>query len=149
MEAFVHITGYAGTEVELRSNSSGGAARTSGSPARRGAAKGGEWGDGNTTWMTVTCLRSLAEHVAKSIRKGDPGHGDRQAADQCLQGEDGVLVERLILEAATLGHDLNRGTSIFSRSRAGAIVREGHRVRGAGGYRGPKPRLVSRTRVRG
>ena len=40
------------------------------------------------------------------------------------KGEDGP-VERLILEAATIGHDLSRGTSVFSRAER-VVVPEGH-----------------------
>jgi single-strand DNA-binding protein len=114
MDAYVHITGYVGTEVELRTNTSGGVAsfRVASTPRYR---KGGDWVDGNTTWLTVTCWRSLAEHVANSIRKGDPVIVIGKLRTNVFKGEDGVLVERLILEATTLGHDLSRGTSIFSR----------------------------------
>jgi single-strand DNA-binding protein len=114
MEAYVHITGHVGTDVELRTNTSGGVAsfRVASTPRYR---KGGDWVDGNTTWLTVTCWRSLAEHAAKSIRKGDPVIVIGKLRTNVFKGEDGVLVERLILEATTLGHDLTRGTSMFSR----------------------------------
>lgn len=114
MEAYVHITGYAGTDVELRSNAGGGVAsfRVASTPRYR---RGGEWVDGNTTWLTVTCWRSLAEHAAKSIRKGDPVMVIGKLRTNVFKGEDGVVVERLIVEAASLGHDLTRGTSAFSR----------------------------------
>ena len=67
MEALVHITGYAGSEVEIRGNGTVSAFR----PARRVRTKSG-WADGNTTWIEVSCFRLLAEHVAASVRKGDP-----------------------------------------------------------------------------
>jgi single-strand DNA-binding protein len=123
MEAYVHITGYVGTDVELRSNSAGGVAsfRVASTPRHR---KGGEWVDGNTTWMTVTCWRGLAEHAAKSISKGDPVIVIGRLRTNVWKGEDGV-VERLILEATTLGHDLSRGTSVFSRVER-VVVPEDH-----------------------
>ena len=79
MEAYVHITGYVGTDVELRTNSSGGVAST------------------------------------PRYRKGDPVIVIGKLRTNVFKGEDGVLVERLILEATALGHDLTRGTSTFSR----------------------------------
>jgi len=69
MEAQVHITGYAGTEVEARGNGNVSAFRLACTPRIR--TKGG-WSDGNTTWIEVACFRTLAQHVAASVRKGDP-----------------------------------------------------------------------------
>lgn len=31
----------------------------------------GEWVDGDTLWMAVTCFKNLAENVAESVAKGD------------------------------------------------------------------------------
>ena len=75
MEAQVHITGYAGTEVETRGNGTVSAFRLACTP--RIKTKGG-WGDGNTTWIEVACFRTLAQHVAQSVRKGKTkgGWGD-------------------------------------------------------------------------
>ena len=69
MEAQVHITGYAGTEVEVRGNGTVSAFRLACTPRIR--TKSG-WSDGNTTWIEVACFRTLAQHVAQSVRKGDP-----------------------------------------------------------------------------
>lgn len=123
MEAYVHITGYVGTDVELRNNSAGGVAsfRVASTPRHR---KGGDWVDGNTIWLTVTCWRSLAEHAAKSIHKGDPVIVIGKLRTNVWKGEDGI-VERLILEATTIGHDLSRGTSVFSRVER-VVVPEDH-----------------------
>ena len=69
MEALVQITGYAGSEVEIRGNGTVSAFRLACTPRVRTK---GEWSDGNTTWIEVSCFRLLAEHVAASVRKGDP-----------------------------------------------------------------------------
>jgi len=69
MEAQVHITGYAGTEVESRGNGTVSAFRLACTPRIR--TKSG-WTDGNTTWIEVACFRTLAQHVAQSVHKGDP-----------------------------------------------------------------------------
>jgi single-strand DNA-binding protein len=111
MEAYVQITGYVGTDVELRPTSGVASFRVASTPRYR---KNGDWVDGNPTWLTVTCWRSLAEHAAESIRKGDPVIVIGKLRTNVWKGEDGV-VERLILEATSIGHDLSRGTAVFSR----------------------------------
>ena len=111
MEAQVHITGYAGSEVETRGNGTVSAFRLACTP--RIKTKGG-WGDGNTTWIEVACFRTLAQHVAQSVRKGDPVLVVGRLRTNVWE-KDGESRERLVLEADTVGHDLNRGTSAFRR----------------------------------
>jgi single-strand DNA-binding protein len=111
MEALVHITGYAGSEVEIRGNGTVSAFRLACTPRVR--TKGG-WGDGNTTWIEVSCFRLLAEHVAASLRKGDPVVVIGKLRTNVWE-KDGQTHERLALEADLVGHDLNRGTSAFRR----------------------------------
>ena len=112
MEAFVHMTGYVGGEVEVR-NGSGTVAsfRLACTPRVR---RNGDWVDGNTTWLTVTCFRTLAEHAAASIKKGDPVIVVGKLRTSVWRKNE-ETVERLTLEATTLGHDLNRGTATFRR----------------------------------
>ena len=111
MEAVVHITGYAGTEVETKANGTVAKFRLASTPRVRIK---GEWGDGNTTWIEVSCFRALAEHVASSIRKGDPVVVIGRLRTNAWE-KDGQSHERLVLEAETIGHDLNRGTAAFRR----------------------------------
>jgi single-strand DNA-binding protein len=111
MEALVHITGYAGSEVEIRGNGTVSAFRLACTPRVR--TKGG-WADGNTTWIEVSCFRLLAEHVAASVRKGDPVVVVGKLRTSVWE-KDGQTHERLALEADLVGHDLNRGTSAFRR----------------------------------
>ena len=111
MEAQVHITGYAGTEVESRGNGTVSAFRLACTP--RIKTKNG-WSDGNTTWLEVACFRTLAQHVAQSVRKGDPVLVVGKLRTNVWE-KDGQTHERLVLEADRVGHDLNRGTSIFQR----------------------------------
>ncbi len=111
MEAQVHITGYAGTEVESRGNGSVSAFRLACTP--RIKTKNG-WSDGSTTWLEVACFRTLAQHVAQSVRKGDPVLVVGKLRTNVWE-KDGKTHERLVLEADMVGHDLNRGTSIFQR----------------------------------
>ena len=111
MDAFVHITGHAGTDVEIRGNGTVATFRLASTPRVRSK---GEWSDGNTTWLEVSCFRTLAEHVAASVRRGDPvvvvGRLRTSVWDK-----DGQTHERLVLEAETVGHDLTRGITLFRR----------------------------------
>ena len=113
MEALVQMTGYAGTEVDVRGSGSVAAFRLACTPRIRG--KGGQFSDGNTTWIDVTCFRSLATHVAASVRKGDPVIVVGRLRTSVWE-KDGQTRERIGLEAETVGHDLTRGTAIFRRA---------------------------------
>jgi single-strand DNA-binding protein len=113
MEALVQMTGHVGTEVDIRGGGTVTAFRLACTPRVRG--KGGEYSDGNTTWIDVTCFRSLAAHVADSVRKGDPVIVIGKLRTS-VWSKDGQTRERLGLEAETVGHDLTRGTAIFRKS---------------------------------
>jgi single-strand DNA-binding protein len=113
MEALVQMTGYVGTEVEVRGRGTVSAFRLASTPRVKG--KGGEYGDGNTTWIDVSCFRTLAVHVAASVRKGDPVIVIGKLRTSVWE-KDGQTRERLILEADVIGHDLTRGTSMFRRT---------------------------------
>jgi single-strand DNA-binding protein len=113
VEAYVHITGYVGGDVEYRNNTLPTASfRLASTPRFR---RGGDWTDGETTWLTITCFRSLAENAASSVRKGDPVIVVGRLRTQ-VWVKEGVQQERTVLEAMTIGHDLTRGTSAFNRS---------------------------------
>ncbi|MET1005488.1 MAG: single-stranded DNA-binding protein [Propionibacteriaceae bacterium] len=113
MEAYVHMTGYVGGDVEFRNNTVATASfRLACTPRIR---RGGDWTDGETTWQTITCFRSLAENAASSVRKGDPVIVIGRLRTQ-VWNKDGIQQERTVLEALTIGHDLTRGTSAFNRN---------------------------------
>lgn len=121
MEAYVHMTGYVGGDVEYRHNSVSTASfRLACTPRIR---RSGDWTDGETTWLTVTCFRSLAEHTASSVRKGDPVVVVGRLRTQ-VWSKDGQQQERTVLEALTIGHDLTRGTSAFHRSERPSVPEE-------------------------
>lgn len=113
MEALVQMTGHVGTEVDIRGSGTVSAFRLACTPRVRG--KGGEYADGNTTWIDVTCFRTLAVHVASSVRKGDPVIVIGKLRTS-VWTKDGQTRERLGLEAETVGHDLSRGTAMFRKS---------------------------------
>lgn len=123
MEAQVWMTGRVGGEVELRDSASPWATFRLGCTPR--AVRGGEWGDEQTIWVTVSCSHRLAEHVRLSLHKGDPVIvGGRLRSRQWVDA-NGVEHEQLQIRATTVGHDLTGGTSNFYRLKhrlAGEVV---------------------------
>jgi single-strand DNA-binding protein len=119
MEAFVHMTGYVGGDVEVRGSTSTIASfRLACTPRVR---RGGDWIDGQTTWLSVTCFRSLADHALASIKKGDPVIVVGKLRTSVYE-KNGEIVERLSLEATTVGHDLTRGTADFRRAERASVI---------------------------
>lgn len=113
MDAFIHLSGNVGGDVEFRNNKTATASFRLACTPR--VLRNGQWGDGETTWFTVMCFRSLAEHTAASIGKGDPIMVYGKLRTQAWE-RDGQSFERLVLEAKSIGHDLNRGTSAFKKA---------------------------------
>ncbi len=75
----------------------------------------GEWTDQQTSYVSVTCFRKVAEHAAICLRRGDPitVKGTlrvREYADQA-----GVKRNSVEVTADSLGHDMSHGISIFSK----------------------------------
>lgn len=78
------------------------------------------WEDGTTSWYSVTCWRSWAENVAQSLRVGDPVvvSGRLKVREFKVEGEARRQAE---IDATTVGHDIRRGISSFTKvSRAAA-----------------------------
>lgn len=72
------------------------------------------WLDGDTTYFNVTSWRGLAENVGSSVKKGDPVVvvGKLRVREWTKDEKSGTSVE---IEAASIGHDLSRGSSAFTR----------------------------------
>ncbi|GII79020.1 hypothetical protein Sru01_40020 [Sphaerisporangium rufum] len=77
------------------------------------------WQDGETTFYTVRCYRSLAENVARSVRLGHPVvvHGRLRIRSYERDGQRRLAAE---VEAASVGHDLRRGVTGFQKAHRGA-----------------------------
>ena len=116
MEAMISMTGHVGGEVESRltrpTNTHSATFRLACTPRVR---RRGDWADGETTWLTVTCFRSLAENAAASLHKGDPVIVLGKLRTQIWNDDQGERHERTVLEASSVGHDLARGTTEFRR----------------------------------
>jgi len=80
----------------------------------------GEWSDQPSSFVTVQCYKKVAEHAAVCLRRGDPilVRGTlrvREYVDQNGQRRSSVEVH-----ADSIGHDLSRGITMFSRPPAQA-----------------------------
>ena len=116
MEAMISMTGHVGGDVEARptrlTQTTSATFRLACTPRIR---RRGDWADGETTWLTVTCFRALAENVAASLHKGDPVVVVGKLRTQIWNDDQGERHERTVLEASSVGHDLARGTTEFRR----------------------------------
>jgi single-strand DNA-binding protein len=72
------------------------------------------WLDGDTTYFSVISWRNLAENVEASLKKGDPVVvvGKLRVREWTKDEKSGTSVE---IEASSIGHDLSRGKSEFTR----------------------------------
>lgn len=80
----------------------------------------GKWIDDETNWYTITSFRQLAINASGSLSKGDRVvvSGNLRVRDWDNGERAGTSVE---IEADGIGHDLNWGTSTFTRT---VLVRE-------------------------
>lgn len=80
----------------------------------------GAWADGSTSFVKVTCYRSLADNVTASLSVGDP-----VVVAGRLQVEENVRDERTyrdtVVVATAVGPDLTRGTAVFRRTAASRV----------------------------
>ena len=116
MDAQIWMTGNVGSEVEyrqVRDDLAFARFRLACTPRTR---KAGDWVDGETTWIAVSCSRSLAEHVKSSVGKGDPVIVVGRLRTTRWTDNQGVDQERMIIEATSIGHDLTRGTAAFRKA---------------------------------
>lgn len=119
MDAQVWMTGRVGGEVELRDAASPWATFRLGCTPR--TVRGGEWGDEQTIWVTVSCSHRLAEHVRLSLHKGDPVIVVGRLRSRQWADANGVEHTQLQIRASTVGHDLTAGTSNFYRLKRAAV----------------------------
>jgi single-strand DNA-binding protein len=86
-----------------------------------------QWVDAPSLRVRVTCWRRLAEHVNGSVFAGDALIVHGRIITQDWLSDEGEPRIAYTLEAMSVGHDLNRGTSVFTRSRpepASVVVEE-------------------------
>jgi single-strand DNA-binding protein len=112
----ITFCGWVGSDVTLAEVAPGLPVATFrvGSTPRR--YRGGSWENGPTSWFTVKAWRRLAEHVHRSISSGDPVVVQGRLVADVWKREDGTVSTKYVVVAQSVGHDLNLGTSDFSRS---------------------------------
>ncbi|NLA29583.1 MAG: single-stranded DNA-binding protein [Propionibacterium sp.] len=114
MDAFITVSGNLGTDVDYRATDTFSRAsfRIASTPRIRRA---DEWVDGHTTWVNVECGNRLADNARDSLVKGDPVVVFGRLRTKIWES-GGTKHERMVIEASSIGHDLTRGTSQFTRS---------------------------------
>ena len=75
-----------------------------------------EWVNGETQWYTVNVWRRLADNCAMSLHRGDPVIVHGQVRQRTYVNSNNVEVSAMEVEASHVGHDLARGTSVFSKT---------------------------------
>jgi single-strand DNA-binding protein len=136
-DTYVTFHGWVGSDVRHRvvRETSVASFRVGVTPRIR---KEGEWVDGETAWYSVTVWRALADHVRRSVRKGDPVVVHGRLRTETWTPEGGAPSTTLLVDATLVGHDLNRGFSHFWKERpleSGALDAE----RVTGPDAGPAP----------
>ncbi|MEK0306311.1 single-stranded DNA-binding protein [Bifidobacterium favimelis] len=117
-ETRVTMFGYAGKDpvpIGLSGNTPICSFRLGSTPAYYDPSKQA-WKNRHTTWVTVKAFRALAEHVLRSVHKGDPVLVTGQLITETWI-KDGEEHSALTLQADGVGHDLNQGVDVFSRIR--------------------------------
>lgn len=116
METTMTLTGYVGNSPELRTTKTGVSTvsfRVASTPRIH---QDGQWTDGATTWVTVVAYRALADHICRSLGKGDPVVVHGRVRTQAWVDGRGQAHDKQVIEAATVGHDLSRGVTAFART---------------------------------
>jgi single-strand DNA-binding protein len=110
------VVGNAVTDVSLRTTTSGASVASFriASNSRRFDKTSKSWVEQEPSYLSITAWSQLAENVALSIHKGQPiVVTGKLKVRQWQDGEkSGTAVE---IDAQSIGHDLNRGTSDFTK----------------------------------
>lgn len=124
-ETTITVTGNVAKEPALRVTANGTRVvsfRLASTERRYDKALGG-WRDGDTAWWTVSCWRNIGDNVLDSVKVGDPVvvHGRVRVREYDREGVRHLAYD---IEASSLGHDLARGVSHFTKASFGAGQRE-------------------------
>ena len=114
MDALITVSGNLGTEVEYRAGDGWSIAsfRLACTPRLR---RNNTWVDGNTTWLSIEGYNRLADNLRDSLAKGDPVVVTGRLRTKSWQSE-GTRHERVVIAAESIGHDLSRGTTRFTKN---------------------------------
>ena len=125
-ETLITLQGNLGNDVAVRQAGDSRVAtfRVACTP-RRYQKKTEEWVDGDTQWYTVNAWRGLAETCEQSLHRGDPVFVHGRLNAQVWTNSAGIEVTTFEVDALVVGHDLGRGTSVFTRTPRQADGQEG------------------------
>jgi single-strand DNA-binding protein len=115
-ETLLTLQGYVGGPVKLRR--AGDAMVASfrlGCTPRRYQRATDTWLDEETQWFTVNAWRALADNCETSLRVGDAVVVHGRMSLRTWVDANGVEQQTLEVQATSVGHDLNRGTSRFTK----------------------------------
>lgn len=118
----ITFCGWVGSEVTLVENAGGvqiASFRVGSTPRRLRA---GRWEDGETVWHSVKAFRSLAVHCDASLQVGDPVTVTGRLTADVWKKDDGTVSVKHVVTASAVGHDLNRGTAVFTRAPRPQVV---------------------------
>lgn len=121
MEATVTISGNVGSQVRFHQLEGGSGVASFPLACTPRLRREGEWVDGPTLWVQVSCWRVLAERVRDSVKRGDAVIVQGRLRPDEWIDESGSRRESLLVEATSVSHDLRRGTSMFNRPGRGAF----------------------------
>lgn len=116
-DTFVTLHGWLGNDVQLRQ--AGGAQVATfrlGCTPRRYQRRTDSWVDGPTQWYSVDAWRALGDNCRDSLRRGDPVVVHGRLEVQRWVNSAQVEVTSLVIEATSVGHDLTRGVSRFTKT---------------------------------
>ncbi|MFG1626342.1 single-stranded DNA-binding protein [Kribbella sp. NPDC049227] len=116
-ETYVTVLGWVGSDPDFKE-----VAQTPhatfrvGSTPRQFDRALGRYVDKPTTWFSVECWRGLAQNAFESVRIGQPVIVTGRLRTHEWTDDAGEQHSRVVLEAFSLGHDLTRGTTTFSKN---------------------------------
>ena len=116
-QSMITLQGYVGAEPVLRTAAGHPVAnfRVAVTPRRLDRSTG-EWTDTTTQWYSVSAWRQLGENVARSLRKGDAVVVHGRLLARSYVNKDRLEVNTFEIEAAVVGHDLNRGVTTLAKT---------------------------------
>lgn len=111
----VTVVGHVASEVSFRQGEDGrsNAYFRLNSTERRYSTAAGEWEDGETLWLGVTCWRKLADSVRSALSKGDPVIVQGKLRMRHVEKDD-TRRTTFTLDASHVGLDLSRVQSLGS-----------------------------------
>lgn len=122
-ENYLNISGYVGTEVVTKVLGEGTTVATFrvASTPRRWNAQDRQWVDAQTNWYTVNAWRMLGRNCAESLKIGDAVTVYGKVTTQVWRDNTGLERQTMVVDAAYVGHDLNKGSAVFERNAADGI----------------------------